>query len=148
MTDRSPNPDRLLEMTIAFYERAVEDDVIGEMFSRAATDHAIHLASWLSVVFGGPRNYLRERGDLNFVMYKHMGLGITEAQRARWANLMMDAAAEQFSDDGAFLKRIARFVHSITHSVREVSNLEPDEVRRMIGLAPGEEMRPISEDKH
>ncbi|MEM7665825.1 MAG: globin [Pseudomonadota bacterium] len=146
MTDRSPNPDKLLEMTAAFYERAVEDEVIGEMFSKAATDHAAHLASWLSVVFGGSRDYLRERGDLGFVMYKHMGLGISEAQRARWANLMMDAAAEQFGDDEAFLRRIARFVHSITHSVREVSNLESDEVRRMIGLAPGEEMLPISDE--
>lgn len=144
MTHEPPSPDQLLAMTTKFYEAALDDDLIGTMFSKAATDHATHLASWLSVVFGGPRDYLRERGDLSFVMYKHMALNITEAQRARWARLMMEAAADTISDE-AFLRRIANFVHSITHSVREVSNIEPEEARRMIGLAPGEDMRPLSE---
>ncbi|MEM7507466.1 MAG: globin [Pseudomonadota bacterium] len=131
-------------MTTRFYAAALGDDLIGAMFSKAATDHAAHLASWLSIAFGGSRNYLLERGDLSFIMYKHMELKITEAQRARWARLMMDAAADTFADE-TFLRLYARFVHSITHGVREVSNLESDEVRRMIGLAPGENMRPLSE---
>ncbi|MEM7641841.1 MAG: globin [Pseudomonadota bacterium] len=146
MTKAPPSPEKLQAMTTRFYEAALDDDLIGKMFSRAATDHAVHLASWLSVVFGGPRDYLRERGDLSFVMYKHMNLKITEEQRARWARLMMDAAAETFTDE-AFLRQYARFVHSITHNVREISNLPTDEVRRMIGLAPSEDMRPAAENQ-
>ena len=145
MTINPPDPSSLLRMTTAFYESAVADELIGDMFAKAASDHAAHLASWLSVVFGGPRDYLRERGDLGFVMYKHMGLAITEPQRARWARLMMDAAAREFADNHAFLRRFDHFVQSITRSVREVTNIEPEELRRMIGLAPGEDMLPLKE---
>ncbi|MFY0310474.1 hypothetical protein ACFMBG_11350 [Leisingera sp. D0M16] len=134
-------------MTTAFYETAVSDDLIGEMFSKAASDHAEHLASWLSVIFCGTQDYLQERGDLSFVMYKHMGLKISEAQRARWARLMMEAAGEVFSDE-AFLRKYSRFVHSVTHSVQEVSSLEPDELRRIIGLSAGQEMNPRAQGRH
>lgn len=71
------------------------------MLSKAATDYATHLASWLSVVFGGPRDHRPGRGDLGFVMYTHMGRSITEAQRARWARLMIEAAADGFGDEKA-----------------------------------------------
>lgn len=147
MNPSAPTQDQFLAMTTAFYEAAIEDDVIGDMFSRAATDHATHLASWLAVVFGLSNDYLRERGDIGFVMYKHMGLGITEGQRARWARLMTDAAANTFTDE-TFLRRYGQFVNSITHNVREMSNLEPDALRSHIGLAPGENLSPISEKAH
>lgn len=134
---------RLLAMTEAFYRKALADDLLGEMFSKAADEHARYLAGWLSASFGGPRDYLRERGDLRFVVWQHAGLRITEAQRARWARLMMDAAAEADMPE-AFLRSYARFVDAITRSVRENSNAEIDTLRAELGLAPGESMAPGS----
>lgn len=135
--------DRLHAMTSAFYAKALEDDLIGDMFSRAATDHAHHLAGWLSASFGGPRDYLDERGDLRFVVWKHAGLKITEAQRARWARLMMEAAAEAEMPE-AFLASYGGFVDSITRSVRENSNVDVEVMRAELGLAPGEDLPPRS----
>ena len=139
--DLSGGSARLLAMTTAFYERAVKDDVLGHMFSRAAADHAAHLASWLTVSFGGPPNYLEDRGDLRFVIYKHLGLEITDAERARWASLMLDSAAEVGMPD-AFMRPYAGFVATITRSVQENSNTDPDILRAELGLAPGEVMHP------
>lgn len=133
---------RLLAMTTAFYEKAVDDDVIGDMFSRAASDHAAHLASWLSASFGGPRDYMRDRGDLRFVVWKHAGLRITEAQRARWARLMLDSAAEVGMPE-AFMRPYERFVDAITRSVRENSNEDMAIMRAQLGLRPGEDMAPL-----
>ncbi|MEM7489004.1 MAG: globin [Pseudomonadota bacterium] len=132
---------RLLAMTEAFYGKALADDLIGEMFSEAATDHARHLAGWLSASFGGPPGYLEERGDLRFVVWKHAGLRITEPQRARWADLMMDAAAE-VGMPPAFLGPYGRFVETVTRSVRVNSNTEVEIMRAELGLAPGEDLAP------
>lgn len=134
--------ERLLAMTEAFYGKALGDDLIGGMFSRVATKHAQYLAGWLSASFGGPRDYLAERGDLRFVVWKHAGLQITEAQRARWARLMMDAAAEVGMPD-AFLRPYGQFVDSITRSVRENSNMPIEIMRAELGLAPDEDLQPL-----
>ena len=132
----------LLKMTSAFYAKALKDDLIGDMFGKAAVEHAAYLAGWLSTSFGGPQDYLAERGDLRFVIWKHAGLNITEAQRARWARLMMDAAAE-VGMPVTFLRSYEQFVDQITRSVRENSNVDVDTLRLQIGLAPKEDLQPL-----
>ena len=135
--------DRLLAMTETFYAKAVRDEVIGDMFSRAATDHARHLAGWLSASFGGPEDYLAERGDLRFVIWKHAGLRITEAERARWAELMM-RSAEEVGMPKAFLEPYGRFVDAITRSVLENSHVPLERMRARLGLGPDESLAPRS----
>ena len=143
--DAAGGRERLLAMTRAFYAKAVEDDLIGPMFSRAATDHAEHLASWLSASFGGPRDYLVERGDLRFVVWRHAGLRIPEDQRARWAALMMGAARDTGMPE-TFLVPYERFVDSITRSVLADSHEDVDAMRARLGLAPGENLAPLRPD--
>ena len=139
--DHAGGRDRLLAMTTRFYEAARADDLLGAMFAKASPAHAHHLADWLAASFGGPQDYLETRGDVRFVIWKHAGLAITEAQRARWARLMMDAAAETGMPD-AFLRPYAGFVDAITRSVRENANMPLNELRSSIGLAPGEDLAP------
>lgn len=134
--------ERLLVMTTAFYESAVADDLLGPMFDRAASEHAAYLASWLSASFGGPTDYLAERGDLRFVIWKHAGLRITEAQRARWAQLMMDAAAEVEMPE-AFLFSYGRFVDQITRATRGHSNTDPAILKAELGPGPHERTVPL-----
>ena len=75
----------------------------------------------------------------------YAGLNITEAQRARWASLMMDAAAEVGMPE-AFLQSYVRFVAAITGSVRENSNMPMDEMRAMLGLPVDGGIWPLKEE--
>jgi len=45
-------------------------------------------------VFGGPPRYTEEHGGYPHMLHKHLGLAITETQRRRWVNMIMDAADE------------------------------------------------------
>lgn len=136
--------DGLLSITRCFYENALADDLIGSMFSRVDPHHADYLADWMSVVFGGPQTYLEQRGDIRFVIYQHMNLRITDAQRARWERLMMDSAAEQ-GVPTSFLRPFADFVGRITRSVQENSNTPQETLERTLGLEPGEALLPRSD---
>lgn len=133
----------LLSMTRHFYQHAVKDDLLGDMFSRVDPHHADYLADWMSVVFGGPQDYLQTRGDIRFVIYQHMNLKITEAQRARWARLILDAAAAQDAPE-AFMPPFSQFVANITRSVSENSNMPPGMLKRSLGLGPDEILEPLN----
>ena len=114
----------LLAMTTRFFASAREDDILGPVFAHAAPEHAEHLAGWLAVVFGGPRDYLAERGDLRFVIRAHKAMKVTEDQRARWVSLML-ASGRHAGLSPAFLQAMARFSEGISHSVRENSWVDP-----------------------
>jgi hemoglobin len=49
---------------------------------------------WLGEVLGGLEGYGQERGGHAHMVARHLGKGITEQQRRRWASLLMDAADE------------------------------------------------------
>jgi hemoglobin len=76
----------------AFYDKARQDDLLAPLFQRMDPHHAHYVALWLAEVFGGPPEYTEVRGGYHTMMAHHLGLAITEAQRRRWINLMMDAA--------------------------------------------------------
>lgn len=85
----------LLDMTTLFYSRHVpEDPLIGPLFSNMAPDHPERVASWLSEVFGGPKLYSERYGGYARMISQHVGKGITQEQRARWASLMVQSADE------------------------------------------------------
>jgi len=75
-----------------FYELVLADDVLYPLFKDMDHDHPTHVAVWLSEVFGGPDGYTREHGGYENMMAHHVGKSITEAQRRRWVNLLVDAA--------------------------------------------------------
>ena len=58
-------------------------------------EHAGYVAVWLAEVFGGPAVYTADHGGYPRMVGEHLGMAITEAQRRRWLNLMMDAADER-----------------------------------------------------
>ena len=77
-----------------FYALVLADDLLAPMFARMDPEHARHVAVWLAEVFGGPADYTAEHGGYPRMLGKHLGLAITEPQRRRWVNLMLDAADE------------------------------------------------------
>jgi hemoglobin len=86
--------EALERLTDAFYARATKDDLLAALFARMDPGHARYVAIWLGEVFGGPAQYTEKHGGYPRMVAKHFGLAITEPQRRRWVNLMMDAADE------------------------------------------------------
>jgi hemoglobin len=83
--------DRLTEV---FYRRVHADALLAPVFAHVGEDHAHHVAVWLAEVFGGPPAYTEQHGGYPAMLRHHLGLAITPAQRARWAQLIADSADE------------------------------------------------------
>lgn len=86
--------EALERLTAAFYAHVLEDDVVGPLFAQMDPSHPRHVAMWLAEVFGGPDRYTRERGGYHHMVSRHLGKAITEPQRRRWVELLLDAADE------------------------------------------------------
>jgi truncated hemoglobin YjbI len=87
----------------AFYDLVRADDLLAPVFAHMPPDHARSVATWLAEVFGGPAEYTAGHGGYHHMVTKHLGRGITEPQRRRWVNLMMDAADQvRLPDDPEF----------------------------------------------
>ena len=118
MTDETPTlydwaggTDAFQRLCDAFYARVVVDDLLGPLFSRMDPQHAQHVATWLAEVFGGPATYSADHGGYPNMVGKHLGMAITEPQRRRWVNLMMDAADEvHLPDDPEFRAAFVGYV--------------------------------------
>jgi hemoglobin len=90
--------DRMIN---AFYDRVEVDDLLSPLFPGGVhEEHRRNVAIWWSEVFGGPAEYTHDVGGYERMVTKHLDLGITEAQRFRFASLMSLAAddAEMPSD--------------------------------------------------
>ena len=79
-------------LTEEFYRRVPRDEVLAPVFAGMDPHHADHVARWLAEVFGGPATYSGRHGGHRHMAGKHLGRGITEEQRRRWVNLMLDVA--------------------------------------------------------
>jgi hemoglobin len=84
--------EALDRLTNAFYGRARADPILAPVFADLPEDHPHHVALWLGEVFGGPPTYSERHGGYSHMLSKHLGLAITEEQRARWVQLVTPAA--------------------------------------------------------
>jgi truncated hemoglobin YjbI len=83
----------LTTMTRIFYSKyGPGDPLIGPLFAEMAPDHAERVARWLGEVFGGPKNYSEQHGGYRRMLSQHLNKGLSEAQRARWVSLLIQAA--------------------------------------------------------
>jgi hemoglobin len=79
-------------LTEAFYRRVRADELLRELFANMPEEHPHRVAIWLAEVFGGPSAYSDEHGGYPHMLSRHLGMGITEEQRARWVQLIGLAA--------------------------------------------------------
>ena len=91
----------LTRMTRLFYDTHVpQDPLLEPLFAHMSPDHPERVAAWLGEVFGGPAVYSTRygggtsQGGYQRMVSEHIGAGLTEEQRARWASLMTQAAGE------------------------------------------------------
>jgi hemoglobin len=77
----------------AFYDLVEEDAEIAALFGGAVSEeHRRNVTAWWCEVMGGPARYTEDHGGYEHMLAKHRGLGITPAQRLRFATLMSRAA--------------------------------------------------------
>ena len=85
----------LTKMTRLFYERTCPRTLSWHRCSRtSAPDHPERVAAWLGETFGGPKTYSERYGGYEWMVSQHLGKALTEAQRARWVQLMCQCADE------------------------------------------------------
>jgi CDGSH-type Zn-finger protein/truncated hemoglobin YjbI len=94
----------ILRMTRIFYAKYVpQDDLVGPLFARMSPDHPERVAAWLSEVFGGPDFYSKQYGGYSRMISQHVGKLISEAQRARWVQMLCQSAEDaKLPDDPEF----------------------------------------------
>lgn len=103
--------DALLRLTEVFYGRVLADPVLEPVFRHMGPHHREHVALWLGEVFGGPTAYTDEHGGYPTMLKHHIGLAITEEQRARWAALIAASADEaELPDDPEFRSAFVAYV--------------------------------------
>ncbi|RFU41838.1 antibiotic biosynthesis monooxygenase [Actinomadura logoneensis] len=112
-------------LTEVFYGHVLKDDLIGPLFAHMDKDHPRYVAMWLAEVFGGPERYSAERGGYHHMVRQHLGKAISEPQRRRWVNLLMDAADDVgLPDDPEFRAAFASYIEWGTRIAH--TNSQPD----------------------
>ena len=83
----------LTRMTRIFYEKYVPSDpLLAPIFATMSPDHPERVAAWLGETFGGPGQYTDMYGGYDRMVSQHAGKALTEQQRARWAQLIVQSA--------------------------------------------------------
>jgi len=115
-----------LRVTQLFYSKYVpEDPLLSPLFANMSPDHPERVASWLSEVFGGSAFYSGQYGGYHRMLSQHIGKRLTEEQRARWVQLMMQAANDVMAPNDAEFR--AAFVSYIEWGTRlAVENSQTD----------------------
>ena len=93
----------LERLTDDFYARIRNDAELAPVFARMSDEHPRHVAQFIGEVFGGPAAYSSTRGGHPHMVSRHLGRQLTEHQRRRWLNLLLDSAdAVGLPDDAEF----------------------------------------------
>ena len=81
-------------LTERFYAKVPDDAVLAPVFAGMNPDHANLVASFIYEVFGGEPTYTGQGGSHAGMIGRHVGRHLTELQRKRWVNLMLETADE------------------------------------------------------
>jgi len=103
MPDRVPVPSlfewaggapALERLFTRFYARVPGEPLLRDVFAGMDPGHAAHVAAFVGEVLGGPPAYSAARGGHPHMVAKHVERRLTEAQRRRWMELLLDCADE------------------------------------------------------
>jgi len=86
--------EALRKLTGLFYDKVLADEVLRPIFEHMQPDHPQRVADFLGEVFGGPPTYSENFGGHARMLSQHLNRGLTETQRRRWVDLLIDSADE------------------------------------------------------
>lgn len=120
--------EALKRLSEAFYTKVLADELIGPLFAKMPPDHPKHVALFLAEVLGGPSEYSAMGGHARMLSH-HFGKHLSEAQRRRWLNLLLDTADEcGIPADPEFRSAFVSYVEWGTRLAVINSQLPPDSV--------------------
>lgn len=78
-----------------FYDKVLKDEILKDVFQHMSPEHVQHVAHFVAEVFGGDKLYSTVDGGSHAAMIgKHIGKMLTETQRQRWIQLLLQTADE------------------------------------------------------
>lgn len=105
-----------------FYGLVLRDDLLRPVFEHMSPEHPHNVATWFGEVFGGPDDYTRHHGGHPAMLRHHLNLAITEEQRRRWIDLLIEAAdIVQLPDDPEFRASFLSYIEWGTRLGKEFS---------------------------
>jgi hemoglobin len=78
-----------------FYQKVPADPLLAPLFAQMPPEHFQHVAAFIGEVLGGPADYSAHHGGHANMIQHHLGKGITDEQRKRWLQLLLETADEQ-----------------------------------------------------
>ncbi len=95
--------EKLEQLLVRFYEAVLDDDLLYPLFKDMDLNHPQHVAMWVGEVSGNPGRYTADRGGHPEMLRHHLEGRISEEQRRRWTELLVEAAdAVGLPDDPEF----------------------------------------------
>jgi hemoglobin len=125
--DHLGGQEALDRLTAAFYLAVRSDFLLAPVFSAMPQDHPHHVALFLGEVMGGPAQYTELRGDEahRYMMSRHWGRHLTEEQRIRWVELLLQTFDElDLPHDDQFRRSFRAYLEWGTKIAVGVSNQE------------------------
>ncbi len=142
-------PTRMEALIERFYEVVVEDPLLEPLFRHMDPGHFRYVAMFVSEVFRGPGAYTQVRGGHATMIRKHVGKGISEAQRQRWVSLLLRTADEVgVPDDPEFRSAFVSYIEwgSRLAVINSQPGADPEEELPMPEWGWGEVGGPYTED--
>jgi len=95
-----------------FYERVKIDAILSPVFARMPAEHFDTVARFVAEVLGGDKLYSGDAAHGHATMVaKHLGRHLTEMQRKRWVDLLLDTADQlQLPDDPEFRSTLVGYL--------------------------------------
>jgi hemoglobin len=119
----------LENLTKNFYVKVKADPLLGAVFANMDERHPHFVAQFLGEVLGGPKDYSSQRGGHAHMISRHFARHLTEAQRRRWVNLLIDTADEiKLPADPEFRSALVGYLEWGTRIAVINSQLEPHDI--------------------
>lgn len=101
----------LERLTAHFYTAVRADELLGPVFAHMHGEHPRYVAAFIGEVFGGPAAYSTSRGGHPHMIAQHLGRRLTQEQRRRWVELLLDSAdAVGLPDDPEFRSAFVAYI--------------------------------------
>lgn len=117
--------DGLRKLSNDFYDRVLADEFLAPMFAHFTPTHVDHVAVWLAEVFGGPEDFSARLGGHQALLRHHLGVGIDDAHRERWLQLMSGAVDSVFPGDRELARALMDYFRWGAAIAQDVSQSPP-----------------------
>jgi hemoglobin len=95
-----------------FYDKVLRDDLLYPIFKEMSPEHTLHVAHFIGEVFHGPKTYSQaDSGSHARMVEHHLGKNLTEDQRKRWIQILLETAdGVGIADDPEFRSALVGYL--------------------------------------